>query len=47
MGFGGGFRRTELVSINHEDLDFVEEGVKITLRRSKTDQFGEITPSPN
>ena len=41
MGFGGGFRRTELVSINHEDLDFVEEGVKITLRRSKTDQFGE------
>ena len=41
LGFGGGFRRTELVSINHEDLDFVEEGVKITLRRSKTDQFGE------
>ena len=43
VGFGGGFRRTELVSINHEDLDFVEEGVKITLRRSKTDQFGEGT----
>ena len=41
VGFGGGFRRTELISINHEDLDFVEEGVKITLRRSKTDQFGE------
>ena len=41
IGFGGGFRRTELVSIDHEDLDFVEEGVKITLRRSKTDQFGE------
>ena len=41
VGFGGGFRRTELVSINYEDLDFVEEGVKITLRRSKTDQFGE------
>ncbi len=41
IGFGGGFRRTELISINHEDLDFVEEGVKITLRRSKTDQFGE------
>ena len=43
VGFGGGFRRTELVSINYEDLDFVEEGVKITLRRSKTDQFGEGT----
>ena len=41
IGFGGGFRRTELISINHEDLDFVAEGVKITLRRSKTDQFGE------
>ena len=41
IGFGGGFRRTELISINHEDLDFVEEGVKITLRKSKTDQFGE------
>jgi hypothetical protein len=24
-----------------EDLDFVEEGLKINLRRSKTDQFGE------
>ena len=41
LGFGGGFRRTELISIDHEDLDFVEEGVKITLRRSKTDQLGE------
>ncbi len=41
IGFGGGFRRAELISINHEDLEFVEEGVKITLRRSKTDQFGE------
>ena len=41
VGFSGGFRRTELVSIDYEDLDFVEEGVKITLRKSKTDQFGE------
>ncbi len=41
VGFGGGFRRTELISIDHEDLEFVDEGVKITLRRSKTDQFGE------
>ena len=41
LGFGGGFRRTELISIDYEDLDFVEEGVKITLKRSKTDQFGE------
>ena len=41
IGFGGGFRRTELISIDFEDLDFVEEGLKITLGRSKTDQFGE------
>tara|TARA_B100000524_G_scaffold267636_1_gene146817 strand:+ start:209 stop:1162 length:954 start_codon:yes stop_codon:yes gene_type:complete len=41
VGFGGGFRRTELVSIDYEDLEFVTEGVKITIKRSKTDQFGE------
>ena len=36
VGFGGGFRRTELISIDHEDLEFVPEGLKITIRRSKT-----------
>jgi len=41
VGFSGGFRRNEIVSLNYEDLDFVEEGLKINLRRSKTDQFGE------
>ena len=41
IGFGGGFRRTELVSIDHEDIEFVTEGIKITVKRSKTDQFGE------
>lgn len=41
IGFGGGFRRTELVSIDYEDIEFVQEGVKIIIKRSKTDQFGE------
>jgi len=41
IGFSGGFRRNELVSLDYDDLDFVPEGLKITLRRSKTDQFGE------
>ena len=41
IGFSGGFRRNEIVSLDHEDLDFVYEGVKITVKRSKTDQFGE------
>jgi site-specific recombinase XerD len=41
IGFSGGFRRNEIVSLDYDDLDFVSEGLKITLRRSKTDQFGE------
>ena len=41
IGFGGGFRRSELISIDCEDLEFVPEGLKITLKKSKTDQFGE------
>ena len=41
IGFSGGFRRNELVSIDFEDIEFVFEGLKITLKRSKTDQFGE------
>jgi site-specific recombinase XerD len=40
IGFSGGFRRNEIVSLDYEDLDFVPEGLKINLRRSKTDQFG-------
>ena len=43
IGFAGGFRRTELISIDYEDLDFVEDGLKITIKKSKTDQFGEGT----
>jgi len=41
IGFSGGFRRSELVSISYEDVDFVTEGVKIFVKRSKTDQSGE------
>ena len=41
VGFSGGFRRNEIVSLDYDDLDFVPEGLKISLRRSKTDQFGE------
>src|SRR6056300_1445966 len=39
-GFSGGFRRNEIVSLDFDDLDFVEEGLKINIKRSKTDQFG-------
>ena len=41
IGFSGGFRRNEIVSLNYEDIEFVSEGVKIILKRSKTDQFGQ------
>ena len=41
LGFAGGFRRSELVAILYEDVDFVPEGVKIFVKRSKTDQSGE------
>jgi len=41
IGFSGGFRRSEIVSLDYDDLNFVEEGLKINLKKTKTDQFGE------
>ncbi len=41
IGFSGGFRRNEIVSLDYDDLDFVDEGLKINIRKSKTDQYGE------
>jgi integrase len=40
LGFAGGFRRSELIGLNRDDLTLVRQGLKITLRRSKTDQSG-------
>lgn len=41
VGFAGGFRRSELVNIKLDDLEFTIEGLKIFIQRSKTDQSGE------
>lgn len=41
VGFAGAFRRSELVGLDWEDCEFVEQGVAIRLRRTKTDQEGE------
>ena len=41
IGFAGGFRRSELVEIRNDDIEFVTEGVKILIKKSKTDQSGE------
>ncbi|MDA8331246.1 MAG: tyrosine-type recombinase/integrase [Candidatus Dormibacteraeota bacterium] len=40
LGFAGGLRRSELVGLDVEDLEPAPEGLKVTLRRSKTDQEG-------
>jgi len=41
IGFAGAFRRAELVSIQVEDILFVDEGMIIHMRRGKTDQVGK------
>lgn len=40
LGFAGAFRRSELVALNVEDLSFSEEGLIITVAKSKTNQLG-------
>lgn len=41
IGFAGAFRRSELVALSYDDIEFVEQGLLINLRKSKTDQIGE------
>ena len=41
LGFSGGFRRSEIANLNHNDLEFVKEGLKIKINFSKNDQFGQ------
>ncbi len=38
LGFAGAFRRSELAGLRFEDLELVEDGYKVTVRKSKTDQ---------
>lgn len=40
LGFSCALRRSELVALNLEDIEYVREGLIIHLRRSKTDQTG-------
>jgi integrase len=41
LGFAGGLRRTELAALELRDIADIEDGLKILIRRSKTDQEGE------
>lgn len=40
IGFAGAFRRSELISLDVDDVQFAPEGAMIRLRRCKTDQEG-------
>ena len=41
VGMAGALRRSEIVALEVSDLTFSVEGVRIVIRRSKGDQFGE------
>jgi integrase len=41
VGWTGALRRSEIVAIDHEDLALVPEGLILTIRRSKTDRYGQ------
>lgn len=41
LGFAGAFRRSELVSLDVEDVEFSDEGMTVRIKRSKTDQEGQ------
>src|SRR5215471_4302386 len=41
LGFAGAFRRSELVALDCEDIEDCESGLRITIRRAKTDQEGQ------
>jgi integrase len=41
LGFAGAFRRSELVALDVEDIEQTTEGLRVTVRRGKTDQEGQ------
>jgi integrase len=41
LGFTAALRRSELVALDLDDLNFTTDGLIVTIRRSKTDQEGE------
>jgi len=46
LGFAGAFRRSELAALTVADLEEVDEGLRVHIRKSKTDQegAGEVVP---
>jgi integrase len=46
LGFSGGFRRGEVVTLQVSQLHFINENLRVHLRRSKTDQAGKGLDKP-
>ncbi|GAA4388587.1 tyrosine-type recombinase/integrase [Hymenobacter koreensis] len=42
LGFAGAFRRSELVDLNIEQLEFTERALLVHLAKSKTNQYGAV-----
>ncbi|MBU6123262.1 tyrosine-type recombinase/integrase [Hymenobacter siberiensis] len=42
LGFAGAFRRSELVGLNIEQLEFTERALLVHLAKSKTNQYGAV-----
>jgi site-specific recombinase XerD len=42
LGFAGAFRRSELVDLNVEQLEFTERALLVHLAKSKTNQYGAV-----
>ncbi len=42
VGFAGAFRRSELVDLNIEQLEFTERALLVHLAKSKTNQYGAV-----
>ena len=42
LGFAGAFRRSELVDLNIEQLEFTERALLVHLAKSKTNQYGVV-----
>ena len=41
VGFAGAFRRSEIVGLDLDDVVVLPDGLRVTIRRSKSDQEGE------
>src|SRR5690606_14438575 len=41
FGYAGAFRRSEIVSLNVDDIEHDSDGIYVLIRKSKTDQEGK------